>query len=278
MGSAVLLGLYDVAKKKSLQRNGVLWVLFFSTGLSALLLSPFLCRLPFADHLLLIFKSLLVALSWTAGLIAMGRIPLTTVSTVKASRPMFVAVLSIAVFGERLSVMQVVGAVFVLAGLMVASLSSKKEGIDIRTSRKGVVCLILSVVFGVSSALLDKYIMRWMEPLAVQSWCDLYITAIVGAALLCRRALDGRGSDGHPTFDWWLIAVALLITGADALYFFALNCDGALLSVISVARRASVAVTFAVSAVVWKEGCLRGKAAAMVAVLAGLVILVLGTI
>ena len=40
--SALLLGTYDVAKKRALKRNGVYWILVTATGLTALYLSPFL--------------------------------------------------------------------------------------------------------------------------------------------------------------------------------------------------------------------------------------------
>ena len=40
--SAALLGFYDVFKKQALAKNSILMVLFASTSLSALFLSPFL--------------------------------------------------------------------------------------------------------------------------------------------------------------------------------------------------------------------------------------------
>ena len=104
--SALLLGIYDVFKKQALKKNGVYWILVGATGLTTLFLSPFLSAISFHDHLVVLLKAVLVSTSWVSGLIAMKHLPLTTVSTIKASRPMFVVIFSIVLFGERLSLLQ----------------------------------------------------------------------------------------------------------------------------------------------------------------------------
>ena len=97
--SAVLLGLYDIAKKQALKKNGVYWILLCSTALTALFLCHFLSAGSIQDHLKLVVKAILVSTSWISGLIAMKLLPLTTASTMKASRPMFVVIFSIILFG-----------------------------------------------------------------------------------------------------------------------------------------------------------------------------------
>ncbi|MBO4743411.1 MAG: EamA family transporter, partial [Bacteroidales bacterium] len=66
--SAVLLGLYDVAKKKALQQNGVFAVLLVATALSTLFVSPFLRLGPASDYLRLALKAVLVTASWISGM------------------------------------------------------------------------------------------------------------------------------------------------------------------------------------------------------------------
>ena len=123
--SALLLGLYDVAKKQSLKKNGVLWILLGSTALTTLFLCPFLSAGSLNDHLRLMFKAVLVSSSWISGLQALKYLPLTTASTIKASRPLFVVFFSIIIFGERLNVAQWAGVVLVLGALFLLSRSSK---------------------------------------------------------------------------------------------------------------------------------------------------------
>ena len=99
--SAILLGSYDIVKKQAVKSNSVLWVLFGATALSTLFLTPFFSAGPLEDHLRLMAKAVLVSLSWISGLIAIKLLPLTTVSTIKASRPMFVLLFSLIIFHEN---------------------------------------------------------------------------------------------------------------------------------------------------------------------------------
>lgn len=276
VASALFLGLYDVAKKQALRRNDVLWILLCSTALTSLFLCPFLKAAPTEDFLWILLKAALVALSWICGLKAMELLPLTTASTLKASRPMFVVVLSVLLLGERLSLPQVLGVVLVVAGLFLLSDTSRRdEGIS--PGSAGFLWMALSIAAGVSSALLDKVVMRWMDPLWVQSWCNVFITAIVGCVLLVKTLLR-PGTVRKLRMDWTLLAIALLITVADALYFFSLKTEGSMLSVVSVLRRLSVLVTFCCGAVMWKEKNVKRKTLCLAVLLLGVVLLVIGTI
>ena len=138
--SALLLGIYDVFKKQALKRNGVYWILVGSTGLTTLFLSPFLSAISLHDHLCILIKAVLVSASWVSGLIAMKHLPLTTVSTIKASRPMFVVIFSIILFGERLSLLQWVGVAIVMTALFLSS-RSKQHETDKAGSFRGMVCM-----------------------------------------------------------------------------------------------------------------------------------------
>ena len=66
LGSALFLGLYDIAKKKASENNGVLQVLFVATALSTLFLIPWLFKYEsdIHSHLLLLIKAIIVTTSW----------------------------------------------------------------------------------------------------------------------------------------------------------------------------------------------------------------------
>ncbi|MBQ3977012.1 MAG: DMT family transporter, partial [Bacteroidales bacterium] len=135
LGSALMLGIYDVFKKQALKNNSVLWVLLAATALSTLFLSPFLSSGPVEDHLRLVLKAVLVTTSWVSGLIGLKLLPITTVSTLKASRPFFVVLFSIVLFGEQLNGWQWAGVALALLALTLLSGASKKEGIDFSKSK-----------------------------------------------------------------------------------------------------------------------------------------------
>ena len=273
--SAVLLGLYDVAKKKALQQNGVLAVLLVATALSTLFVSPFLSVGPAKDLLRLVLKAVLVTLSWISGMIGLKLLPLTTVSTIKGSRPVFVVLFSILLFGEKLNWMQWVGIAIVLVALWLLGRTSRGDA-SVKARRTGFIFMGVSIVTGVASALYDKHIISGMEPMFVQSWTNLFITVILAICVGVKALIDGEKRE-KIRWDWMLLVVAVLITGADALYFFALKQPGALLSVISVVRRASVLVTFIFGAIIFKESNVKAKALNMLLLATGVVILLLGS-
>ena len=273
--SAILLGSYDIVKKQAVRSNSVLWVLFGATALSTLFLTPFFSAGPFEDHLRLMAKAVLVSSSWISGLIAIKLLPLTTVSTIKASRPMFVVIFSLIIFQERLNLMQWGGVLLVTAALFMIGRSSKKEGITF-TSNKGLVWMVVSVLTGVASALYDKHILGIMEPLFVQSWTNLYISVILALILLVERLRNRQGFRKF-RWDWKLLVIAVLITGSDMLYFFAVNQEDALLSVISMTRRCSVLITFIGGAIIFRENNIRDKAIDLAILLGGLTLLLFGS-
>ena len=192
--------------------------------------------------------------------------------------------------------------------------TSRSDG-TVEVRKAGFVWMGLSVVTGVASALYDKHIMQGMEPMFVQSWTNLYITLLLGLGFLtllavrrgfsaktvaarghvngrgprhqawegrAKRGLGGEAPAGQQeglriTWDWTLLLVAVLITCADALYFYSLKQPDALLSVISVVRRSSVLITFVFGAIIFKEGNIRAKALNMLLMAAGVAVLLIGS-
>lgn len=314
LASALFLGAYDVAKKKAIEKNDIYHILLVATALSALFLSPFLSAGSLQDHAALIFKSALVCTSWVCGMIALKLLPITMVSSFKASRPMFVVLFSMILYGERLTIFQWAGVLVILTSLYLLSLSGAKEGIHF-VKNKGVWAMFGAILSGVASALFDKQILAGygMEPLFVQSWTNVYIALwllliIAVRAFHRRRAQVSAASSGPAPsgahapvpgsahsgadataaapapavhafrWDWTLLAIAILITAADMLYFFALKDDGALLSVVSLLRRSSTIVTFVLGALIFRERRIGAKAAVLALMLCGVVLLALSSL
>lgn len=271
LSSALLLGCYDVTKKISLRRNSVLWVLFATTLFSTILLTPTLKGGPAGDFLLLVPKAILVGTSWIAGLMGMKYLPLTTAGVIKASRPVFVLIFSILIFGEHLNWGQWAGVVVAITSLYMLSRSSRREGIYF-SRNKGIWWMGLAVIAGVSSALYDKFVIGRMDPVFVLGWSYVFTAGFMGI-ILALKCIFSDESVRNFKFDWWLVATSVLIVAADALYFFALAQDGSMLSIVSLTRRASVIVTFVLSAIVLKEGNIRAKAIDLAVLLCGIVIL-----
>lgn len=275
LGSALMLGIYDVFKKQALKNNSVLWVLLGATALSTLFLCPCLTAGSWSDHWHLMLKGVLVTTSWVSGLIGLKLLPITTCSTLKASRPFFVVIFSIILFAEKLNGWQWSGVAFALLAIILLSGISKKEGIRFSES-KGIAAMAVSIFSGVASALYDKYILFDMEALFVQSWSNFYITVLLLLCITFKAIKDGRDRERFH-WDWRILLIAVFITGADMLYFFALKQDDALLSVVSLLRRCSVVVTFVLGAIVFKEHKIKEKALDLGILLIGMALLLYGS-
>lgn len=280
--SAVLLGIYDVAKKVAVGRNSVMWVLFTSTMLSAIFLAPFYEWGSARDFLMTIPKTILVSASWITGLIGMKMLPLTTSSTIKASRPVFVVLLSILIFGERLNAGQITGIAISLTALWMLSRSSRREGIYF-SHDKGVWWMWASVVTGVASALWDKHLMRGMSPHFVQSWSSLFIALVMGLALIVEIGLKKKGhleDDGKGygfKWDWSVVVVAVSILLADMAYFRALKDPESLLSIVSLMRRGCAIVAFVISIFLFKEKNIWRKAIDLGVLMVGMTVMALAS-
>ncbi len=152
--SAALLGLYDVAKKKSLSGNAVLPVLLLNTLFSSLLFLPAILSAelglgwfdstPLAAsrgtaeaHALVAVKSVIVLTSWIFGYFGMKHLPLTIVGPVNATRPVLVLVGALAVFGERLNGFQWIGVALALTSLVLLSRSGRRFRLFLRPARAG---------------------------------------------------------------------------------------------------------------------------------------------
>lgn len=291
--SATLLGFYDVFKKKSLKDNAVLPVLFLNTVFSSLIFLPFILISAFAPswlsqqemlfvpvsgwevHRFILLKSFIVLSSWIFGYFAMKHLPLTIVGPINATRPVMVLVGAMLFFGERLNLYQWVGVLLAILSLFLLSRSGKKEGIDFKRN-KWICFLVLAAVAGAVSGLYDKYLMKQLPPMLVQSWYNVYQVFIMCPVLLLLW-WPLRKSTTPFRWNWAIPLISLFLCAADFAYFYALSYDDSMISIVSMVRRGSVLVSFLFGAWVFREKNLKSKAIDLLLVLIGMIFLYLGT-
>jgi len=280
--SAALLGCYDASKKVSLAGNAVFPVLFINTFLSALIFSPFLFTTGFGDwqtQLYILAKSALVLSSWIAGYFAMKHLPLTLVGPVNATRPVLVLVGAMILFGERLNLLQSIGVGLAILAYFLMRRTGKSEGIDFRHN-KWVAFLILAVLLGSASGLYDKYLMSplylGLEKNQVLGWYSLY-QAVIMLVLLLVMWYPRRTTTTPFRWRWSIPLISIFLCGADFAYMQALSQPDALISVVSMIRRGSVLVSFAIGAFLLHEKNLRAKSFDLALMLLSMLFLYLGS-
>ncbi len=289
--SALLLGFYDVAKKRSLAGNAVLPVLWLNSVFGALLFLPLILNSLFSlgfaegtilaiptgslyDHLLIVLKAFIVLGSWICGYFGLKHLPLTIVGPINATRPVMVLLGALLLFGERLNLMQWCGVLIAMVSIYLLGRTSRREGVDFRSNR-WVWCVGLAAVLGAASGLYDKYVMQRLDSVFVQSWFNLYqaviMTIVAGVLWWPRRE--------RMPFHWcWSIPfITLFVSAADFAYFYALGLEDSLISVVSMIRRGSVLVSFAYGAIALREHNLRGKVFDLFLILVGMVLLYFGS-
>ena len=290
--SAALLGLYDAAKKTALTDNAVLPVLLLNTLFSTLIFLPtilsaeggwgwfdgtVLASTPGSAHAhgLVVLKSAIVLASWIFGYFGIKHLPITIVGPINATRPVMVLVGAMLVFGERLNLYQWIGVGLALVSLFMLSRSSRREGVDF-AHNLWIVFVALAAVTGAMSGLYDKFIMSRLDAVFVQGWYNLYqllMMSVVFAGLWWPR----RRSTTPFHWSWAIPLISVFLSLADFAYLMALREADAMISVVSMIRRGSVAVSFACGALLFHERNLRSKAVDLAFILAGMVFLWLGS-
>lgn len=296
--SAALLGFYDAFKKKSLNNNAVLPVLFLNTLFSSLIFLPFIVLSHWGGQLdgtiffvpdagwdvqrYVLLKSVIVLASWTFGYFGMKQLPLTIVGPINATRPVMVLIGALFVFGERLNLYQWIGVLMAVVSFFMLSRSGKKEGIDFKHD-KYIYFVVLAAVLGAVSGLYDKYLMAplseggiGLDRMVVQSWYNIYQFFMMGVVMLI--VWWPKRKETTPfRWDWCIILISLFLSAADFVYFYSLSLEGAMISIVSMIRRGSVIVSFLCGAMFFHEKNLRSKVVDLILVLIGMVFLYLGS-
>ena len=289
--SAFFLGLYDLCTKQSVRDNAVTPVFFFSTLTGALVWLGLLAvdvlhpgwlpatlvtdPLTWRQHLQLLLKSAVVAISWVGTYYALKHLPLSLGAPIRATSPLLTLFGAIVFLGERPNWLETVGVLTTLASFVGLSIVGAKEGVHFHRN-KWFWFLLGGNLFGAASALYDKYLLgtvHFSVP-TVQCWFSVYLVLLFTPFTLgWKLRLWPRNE-----FAWrWsipFIALALLV--ADYAYFWALSHADALVAVVMSLRRASTLVAFAGGVFLFKEVNGWKKLPAVLGILAGIMLTILG--
>ena len=296
--SAALLGFYDSFKKKALEGNAVIPILFLNTLFSSLIFLPFIIVSYTTDaldgslfhvasggwetHKYIVLKSFIVLSSWILGYFGMKHLPLTIVGPINATRPVMVLVGALLIFGERLNIWQWLGVALAVTSFFMLSRSGKKEGIDFKRDH-WIWMIVGAALLGAVSGLYDKYLMAspadggvGLDKMIVQSWYNIYQCFMMGAMLLLLWWPNRKNTTPF-RWHWCIVFISIFLSAADFVYFYSLSLPGAMISIVSMIRRGSVVVSFLFAALAFHEKNLKSKVVDLALVLLGMVCLYIGS-
>ena len=226
-------------------------------------------------HLMVVLKAFIVLSSWICGYFGLKHLPLTIVGPINATRPVMVLVGALLFFGEKLNAYQWTGVLLALVSIFLMSRAGKKEDIDFK-SNKWVWCLGLATVMGAVSGLYDKFIMKSLSPMFVQSWFNLYQMIIM--TLICGLIWYPSRHKSTPfTWKWSIPLISLFICIGDFAYFTSLSDPESMISVVSLVRRSSVIISFICGVLIFKERNIKAKVFDLALILLGMGFIWIGT-
>ncbi|MCF0224456.1 MAG: DMT family transporter [Fibrobacter sp.] len=281
LASAIFLGLYDLAKKKSVQDNAVRPTLFLCSAFYALFMLPVLllghCEsLPLQSHLYLAGKALIVGGSWIFTYNALAHLPLSIATTIRALAPVFTIFIAVSFMGERPFALQWAGVFICIASYIALSLAGRKE-MGKFFSNVWVLFMLLGTILASCSGIYDKFILQRMDfdPLTVQVWFSIYM-ALLQFIIAAVSWYPTRKATQPFQFRKTFILVAILLIVADRCYFLAVSHPEALISLITVFRRSSVLIGFVAGLILLKEKKSALKWVSLLGIILGLCMIALG--
>lgn len=296
--SALSLGFYDVSKKIALRDNRVIDVLTLSVIFSSLILSVplFLSRLcpellldtPFfvpkldlEAHLFTVLKSAIVLSSWVFAFISLKHLPISVVSPMQATRPIWTLIGALLIFDEHLNPWQWAGVLLTIITIFVFSLTplfSRKSGIPRFSSNSGssasydpyapslvpyYISLSLAILIGACSGLYDKYLMRRFDHNAVQVYYTFYqaIMMLIVWTIMNRRNRKQSNSKLSTSLNTQLstinftpiLFISIFLVISDNVYMLALSYPDSMIAVVSTIRRGGTIIGFAYGLLFLKE-------------------------
>ena len=322
--SALCLGFYDISKKIALRENRVIDVLTLSICFSALMLSvplvlsrvapdamqqtPFYVpRLDGRGQLYTLLKSVIVLSSWVFAYISLKHLPISVVSPLQATRPMWTLVGALLIFGERLNLYQWAGVILAIGSIFLFSLGAARTSNHpslFREHFRYYVCLVLAILIGAASGLYDKFLMRHYDHNAVQVYYTFYqavmmliVWSIDRYAQSSRKSkvesrkqkverppyaiLNSQFSILNSQFSILnspvVFLISLFLVISDNVYMLALRDPDSMIAVVSTIRRGGAVIGFGYGLFFLHENDPWRKVLCMLGIVAGLICLAFGS-
>ncbi|MDE7018343.1 MAG: DMT family transporter [Lachnospiraceae bacterium] len=276
----VLKGVREIVKKKALEKNSTIEVLFLYTLLA------FLFVLPDAGHatglapkyyFYIGIKSFVIFLAWMFSFKAIKHMPISLYGVLDLSRVLFATLLGVIVLREQLGGWQLAGITFVSLGLLLLKyhpgmLFHKTAARSGQVDVKIIVMAFSSCLFNAISGLLDKILMKDISSSQLQFWYLLFLTLLYLVFILVTRTPLHIKSllKNH-----WIWILSILIVIADRALFLANGMDGSKVTVMTLLKQSGCVVTILAGRFLFHEKNTGHKLVCAVIIITGIVMGVL---
>lgn len=257
--SGILLGFWDITKKKALEKNSIVSVLAFYSLFCFILVSfefKNAINMDKGKIFIVFIKTFIIFLSWTLNFTAIKNLPISVITPFDTLNPLFSIILGILVLNEKLALFQALGIFIMLVSYYFIGKVGSKEVVKI-FNNKYFYFMIISSALSAVSATIDKIVLKSANPGQMQFWFCLFITLFYMLAFLFERL---SGKDKSPVkIDFFIPLMSLILIVSDRLYFTALNIPASQISIVMPLRKISVFVSVIAGGLIFKEKNLKKK-------------------
>lgn len=278
----VLKGVREIVKKKALEKNSTIEVLFLYTVLA------FLFVLPDAKNAMglepkyffyIALKSFVIFLAWIFSFRAIKGMPISLYGVLDLSRVLFATTLGVIVLQESLGVWQTAGLILVSFGLLLLKyhpgMFTKKMLLKNQTENGGqvepkiVVMAFASCLFNAVSGLLDKILMKDINSSQLQFWYLLFLALMYLIFIFLTRTPIHMGSILK---NYWIWILSILIVVADRALFLANGIEGSKVTVMTLLKQSGCVVTILAGRFLFREKNTGHKLVCAAIIIIGIVI------
>ncbi|MCI9254146.1 MAG: EamA family transporter [Lachnospiraceae bacterium] len=220
-------------------------------------------------------KSFVIFLAWMCSFKAIRKMPISLYGVLDLSRVMFATLLGVIVLHEVLSGYQVVGLLFVSAGLLLLKYRPRRgQRAETEQAAQGVgfvyvVMAFASCMLNALSGLLDKILMRDISSAQLQFWYMLFLVLFyLLYILLTRTPVDLKSA----VRNRWVWMLSILFVIADRALFIANGMPGSRITVMTLLKQAGCVVTILAGKYLFREKDTTHKMVCAMIIIAGIVI------
>lgn len=276
----VLKGVREIVKKKAMEKNSTIEVLFMYTILSFLMVVPDFQKAMGLEprfYFYIAIKSFIIFLAWIFGFKAIKKMPISLYGVLDLSRVLFSTLVGVILLGEILNSFQIIGLCLVSAGLLLLKYKPKskeqleevvKEAVEV----KYVVMAFASSILNAVSGCMDKVLMKDVNSSQLQFWYMLFLVLMYMVFVLVTKTPIHVKST---LCNGWIWLLSILFVIADRALFIANGMADSRVSVMTLVKQAGCVVTILAGRFIFKEKDTLHKLICAGIIIAGIVIAVL---
>ena len=264
----VIKGTREIIKKKSMEKNTILEVLFVYTLLSFLMVvpgAPKVSGVPWQDMIWIAVKSFVIFVAWIFSFKAIKKMPISLYGLLDLSRVIFSTLMGVIFLKEAMTFWQTVGLILVCAGLLLyryqtggKRLFRKKDASgelltkepEEKVSVKIVCFALLSCLLNGVSGTMDKVLMLRMSSTQLQFWYMLFLVLFYLVYILITKTKIRLWS---ALKNYWIWILSLIFVIGDKALFIANQSPDSKVTIMTLLKQAGCIVTILAGKFIFKE-------------------------